>query len=89
MAVGGRSRDILSQFLIEAVIVSVGGGLIGVFLGLVLSYGLGNILGWPVTVTEQSIVLSFMVCAVVGIFFGWYPARKASGLDPIDALRYE
>jgi putative ABC transport system permease protein len=89
MAVGGRSRDILSQFLIEAVIVSVGGGLTGVFLGLVLSYGLGNILGWPVTVTEQSIVLSFMVCAVVGIFFGWYPARKASGLDPIDALRYE
>ncbi|MBN1924297.1 MAG: ABC transporter permease [Prolixibacteraceae bacterium] len=89
MAVGGRSRDILSQFLMEAVIVSVGGGLLGVLLGLLLSYGFGNMLGWPVLATKQSIIVSFMVCAIVGIFFGWYPARKAAGLDPIDALRYE
>ncbi|PWE00462.1 ABC transporter permease [Marinilabilia rubra] len=89
MAVGGRGRDILSQFLMEAVIVSVGGGLIGISLGLILAYGMGNLLVWPVVVTNQSIMLSFLVCAVVGIFFGWYPARKAAGLDPIEALRYE
>ncbi|PRZ01719.1 putative ABC transport system permease protein [Marinilabilia salmonicolor] len=89
LAVGGRGRDILSQFLMEAVIVSVGGGLFGVLLGLALAYGMGNMLDWPVVVTNQSIVISFVVCAVVGIFFGWYPARKAAGLDPIEALRYE
>ncbi len=89
MAVGGRGQDILSQFLMEAVIVSVGGGLFGVSLGLIVAYGMGNLLDWPVVVTNQSILLSFAVCAVVGIFFGWYPARKAAGLDPIDALRFE
>ena len=89
LAVGGRGRDILSQFLMEAVIVSVGGGLFGVLLGLALAYGMGNMLDWPVVVTNHSIVISFVVCAVVGIFFGWYPARKAAGLDPIEALRYE
>ncbi|MGQ1889361.1 ABC transporter permease [Thermophagus sp. OGC60D27] len=89
MAIGGRGIDILSQFLMEAIIVSVGGGLLGIFLGLGVSYGIGNFLNWPILVTEQSIILSFLVCAVVGIFFGWYPARKAAGLDPIDALRYE
>lgn len=89
MAIGGRGIDILSQFLMEAIIVSVGGGLLGIFLGLAVSYGIGNFLNWPILVTEQSILLSFAVCAVVGIFFGWYPARKAASLDPIDALRYE
>lgn len=89
LAVGGRGRDILSQFLMEAVIVSVGGGLFGVLLGLALAYGMGNMLDWPVVVTNHSIVISFVVCAVVGIFFGWYPALKAAGLDPIEALRYE
>jgi putative ABC transport system permease protein len=89
MAVGGRGQDILSQFLMEAVIVSVGGGLFGVMLGLIVAYGMGSLFNWPVVVTNQSILLSFAVCAVVGIFFGWYPARKAAGLDPIDALRFE
>jgi ABC-type antimicrobial peptide transport system permease subunit len=56
---------------------------------VILSYGMGSLLDWPIEVTNKSILLSFLVCAVVGIFFGWYPARKAAGLDPIEALRYE
>lgn len=89
MAVGGKGRHILTQFLMEAIIVSIGGGLIGVTLGLSVSLLIGKAAGWPVTVTEQSIIISFVVCSVIGVFFGWYPARKAASLDPIEALRYE
>lgn len=89
MAIGGREIDIMFQFLIEAVMISVAGGIIGVILGVTASYALASILGWPIAITSLSIILSFLVCFVTGVFFGWYPARKASYLDPIEALRYE
>jgi putative ABC transport system permease protein len=89
MAIGGREIDIMFQFLIEAVMISIAGGLIGVVLGITTSYALASILGWPITITPLSIILSFLVCFITGVFFGWYPARKASYLDPIEALRYE
>ncbi len=89
MAIGARSIDILSQFLIEAVIISVTGGLIGILLGVIASWLVTVIARWPVSVQLYSVVLSFIVCTVTGIFFGWYPARKAASLDPIEALRYE
>ena len=89
MSIGAKGRHILFQFLIEAVIISVTGGIIGVILGigssLIIKYGIG----WPVYVQVYSVVLSFLVCTITGIFFGWYPAQKASQLNPIDAIRYE
>ena len=89
MAVGGKGRNIMTQFLMEAVIVSVGGGILGVLLGVGISSLIGTFASWPISVSESAIILSFVVCTVIGIFFGWYPARKASALDPIEALRYE
>jgi len=89
MAIGGREIDIMLQFLIEAVMISVAGGFLGIMLGFIASFGVSSILGWPVAITSASIIISFMVCVVTGVFFGWYPARKASYLDPIEALRYE
>ena len=89
MSIGARGIDILSQFLIEAVIISVTGGIIGVLLGLIASWLVNIIAGWPVSVQIYSVVLSFVVCTVTGVFFGWYPAKKASNLDPIEAIRYE
>ena len=89
MAIGGKGRDILRQFLLEAMLLSILGGLIGVIVGMVASNMVENILGWPVLITSNSIVLSFLFCSFIGIFFGWYPARKASALNPIDALRHE
>ncbi len=89
MAVGARGVDILSQFLIEAIIISVLGGLIGVLVGVAATVLVNVLVAWPVYVEPWSVLLSFAVCAVTGIFFGWYPARKAAGLNPIDAIRYE
>ncbi|HSB60661.1 MAG TPA: ABC transporter permease [Vicinamibacteria bacterium] len=89
MAVGARTRDILRQFLLEAVSLSVLGGLAGTALGVGISRGLATVMGWPTLVTTSSIVLAFAFAAGVGVFFGFYPARKAANLDPIDALRYE
>ncbi|MEP1488323.1 MAG: ABC transporter permease [Algibacter sp.] len=89
MAVGGKGTDILMQFLIEAILISITGGLLGVILGLGATVFIEKFLNWPTSVALYSIVISFAVCAVTGIFFGWYPARKASALDPITALRYE
>ncbi|MEO9474717.1 MAG: ABC transporter permease [Cyclobacteriaceae bacterium] len=89
MAVGGKGADILMQFLIEAILISITGGLLGVCLGLSSTFFIENFLQWPTSVTLYSIVISFAVCAVTGIFFGWYPAKKAAALDPITALRYE
>ena len=89
MSIGAKGRDILSQFLIEATLLSVAGGVIGVLLGIVAAYVVKALLSYPVAISSWSIVLSFAVCTLIGIFFGWYPARKASNLDPIEALRYE
>jgi len=89
MAVGGKGSDILMQFLIEAILISVTGGALGVLLGLGSTVFIEKFLNWPTSVAMYSIVISFAVCAITGIFFGWYPARKASALDPITALRYE
>ncbi|UMB54596.1 ABC transporter permease [Lutibacter sp. A64] len=89
MAVGGKGSDILMQFLIEAILISITGGLLGVILGLASTVFIEKFLNWPTSVALYSIIISFAVCAVTGIFFGWYPARKAAALDPITALRYE
>jgi len=89
MSIGARGIDILLQFLIEAILISITGGLIGVALGITASKLVNIFLSWPTLVTESSILLSFLVCAVTGVFFGYYPAQKASQLDPIEALRYE
>lgn len=89
MAIGARGRDILMQFLFEAILISLTGGLIGILLGGGAAYAVKAIVQWPISVSLSSIVVSFGVCFVTGVFFGWYPARKASRLDPIEALRYE
>ena len=89
MAIGGKGIDILLQFLAESMLISISGGIIGIIFGLVASKIIGSAMGWPIVVLPSSEILSFLVCTVIGVFFGWYPARKASNLDPIDALRYE
>lgn len=89
MSVGARGVDILSQFLIEAILISITGGLIGVIIGCGASFMIKTIAHWPVFIQPWSVLLSFLVCIVTGVFFGWYPAKKAADLDPIDALRYE
>lgn len=89
MSVGARGVDILSQFLIEAILISITGGLIGVIIGCEASFMIKTIAHWPVFIQPWSVLLSFLVCTVTGVFFGWYPAKKAADLDPIDALRYE
>jgi putative ABC transport system permease protein len=89
MSIGARGRDILFQFLTEAIIISIFGGVIGVALGILSAKLVTYFLSWPTLITESSIILSFLVCACTGIFFGYYPSQKASGLDPIEALRYE
>ena len=89
MSVGARSVDILSQFLIEAILISITGGVIGVIIGCGASFMIKSIAHWPVFIQPWSVLLSFAVCTITGVFFGWYPAKKAADLDPIDAIRYE
>jgi putative ABC transport system permease protein len=89
LAVGARGRDVLLQFLIEATLISLAGGLLGIALGFGLSKALTQMLEWPTAVSTPAVVLSFASATAIGIFFGWYPARKAAATDPIDALRFE
>ncbi len=89
MAVGAKTVDVMRQFLTEAIALSLVGGTAGIFLGVAVSETITRSLGWPVMITLASILVAFAFSAAVGIFFGWYPARKAANLDPIEALRYE
>ena len=89
MAVGARGRDILAQFLVEAVTLSAVGGIMGVGVGVLVSFVIANLAEWSTDVSIQAVVLAFAFAGIVGIFFGFYPAQKASRLDPIEALRYE
>jgi len=89
MAIGAKGKDILSQFLVESILLSAIGGFIGICLGYGVSLIFTIVMNWPATVSVNSIILSFTFATCIGVFFGWYPARKASKLNPIDALRYE
>jgi putative ABC transport system permease protein len=89
MAIGARGRDVLLQFLVEAVVLSLVGGSIGIALGLGLSKGVTAWMTWPTKVSAEAVAVAFLFAAVTGVFFGFYPARKAAALDPIDALRFE
>jgi putative ABC transport system permease protein len=89
MSIGGRGQDILRQFLVESIILSILGGALGVIFGYLIAKGAGSLMDSPTVITSQSVILAFAVCFAIGVFFGWYPARKAASLNPIDALRYE
>jgi putative ABC transport system permease protein len=89
MAIGATEQDVQRQFLIEAIVLSVLGGVIGIVLGVATSYALGSLLHWAILVSKPSIVAAVFFSMAVGVFFGFYPARKAALLDPIEALRYE
>ena len=89
LSIGASDANVLTQFLVESVVLSLAGGLIGILSGIALSYGVTRLLQWPTAVTPESILLSFGVAAATGVFFGFYPAKKAAALDPIEALRHE
>jgi putative ABC transport system permease protein len=89
MSIGGRSRDILRQFLVESIILSILGGAFGIIFGYLIASGAGSLMDMEPVIKTQSVLLAFIVCFAIGVFFGWYPARKAANLNPIDALRYE
>jgi putative ABC transport system permease protein len=89
MSIGGRGKDILRQFLVESMLISLTGGIFGIIFGYLIAKVAGTLMSSETYITTQSVVLAFAVCFVIGVFFGWYPAKKAASLNPIDALRYE
>ena len=89
MSIGAKGRDILAQFLIESILISVTGGLIGVLFGIGAAIVVNIVAAFPIYIQPWSVFLSFAVCTLTGVFFGWYPAQKAAMLDPIEAIRYE
>jgi putative ABC transport system permease protein len=89
MSIGGRGTDILKQFLVESILLSVLGGVLGVVFGYLIARGAGSLMDIPPVIKVRTVVLAFTVCFAIGVFFGWYPARKAANLNPIDALRFE
>ncbi len=89
MSIGGRGTDILKQFLVESILLSILGGALGVVFGYLIAKGAGSLMNIPPVIKVQTVILAFTVCFAIGVFFGWYPARKAANLNPIDALRYE
>jgi putative ABC transport system permease protein len=89
LAIGARGKDVLLQFLVEAIVISLFGGVIGIALGFGLSAAMEHFLAWPTSIPANAIAMAFGFAAATGVFFGFYPARKAAGLDPIEALRYE
>ncbi|HOB85213.1 MAG TPA: ABC transporter permease [Bacteroidales bacterium] len=89
MSIGGRGKDILRQFLVESMLLSLTGGIFGILSGYLIAKIAGTLMNTSTYITSQSVILAFAVCFVIGVFFGWYPAKKASNLNPIDALRYE
>ena len=89
MSIGGRGKDILKQFLVESILLSILGGSVGVIFGYLIARGAGSLMKIVPIIQVQTVILAFTVCFAIGVFFGWYPARKAANLNPIDALRYE
>jgi putative ABC transport system permease protein len=89
LSVGARDLDVLRQFLVEAIVLSLAGGIVGIALGFGASFAVSRLAGWSAVVSLDAVLLSFGCAAAIGIFFGFYPARKAAALDPIDALRFE
>ncbi len=89
MSIGGRGQDILKQFLVESIILSILGGVLGIILGYLIAKGASSLMDSEAYVQSKAVILAFIVCFVIGVFFGWYPARKAANLNPIEALRYE
>jgi putative ABC transport system permease protein len=89
MAIGARGKDVLLQFLVEAIVISLIGGMIGIGLGFGLSAAVQKFMQWPADISSDAIALAFGFAALTGVFFGFYPARKAASLDPIEALRFE
>ena len=89
LSVGASDADVLLQFMVEAIVLSVAGGAIGIAVGVTASYAVGRVMEWPLAVTTSAVLLAFGFAVVIGVFFGFYPARKAAALNPIEALRYE